>query len=200
MGKQTGITKKLGPLIHRQTHRMFIDHKYFFFYRRPQVKVKLRVPSVLREPWPGTIPSQIACLIYITFDQRERFLGGILPNRTSKCFLLTVVRAPVSYRITPWNTWITLYNDIKSCQGQASTTVCTNQEPEPIYPRSSSTLNAGATDLGISLPRSSDRPWPGGQRCTHDASPITTNRAPETGQELQFPWPDDMSRYFPQRP
>jgi hypothetical protein len=91
---------------------------------------------------------------------------------------------PVSYKSSA-GIYESQFKDIKSCQGQAFTTACTNQEPEPIYPSSSSTLNAGATDLG--LPRSSDRPSPGGQRRTQDASLITKNRAPETGQELQFP-------------
>ena len=35
-----------------------------------------------REPLHGTIPSQIACVIDITFDYVERFLGGFLRRRT----------------------------------------------------------------------------------------------------------------------
>jgi hypothetical protein len=46
------------------------------------------------------------------------------------------------------------FKDIKSCQGQASTTVCTNQEPEAIYPSSSSTLKG----LFASCPPGSKEP------------------------------------------
>jgi len=88
------------------------------------------------------------------------------------------------------------FKDIKSWQGQASTTVCANQEPKPIYPSSSSTLNAGATDLGICLPRSSDRPSPGGQHRNQDTSRITTNRAPETGQNFNSPDPTTSANTF----
>jgi len=35
-----------------------------------------------REPLHGTIPSQIACVIDITFDYVERFLGGFLRRQT----------------------------------------------------------------------------------------------------------------------
>jgi hypothetical protein len=41
-----------------------------------------RVHSVPWEPWPRTIPSRIACVIYISFDQLEQFLSGILDKQT----------------------------------------------------------------------------------------------------------------------
>jgi len=70
---------------------------------------------------------------------------------------------------------------------QASTTA--NQEPESFIPTfvfNRSTLNTGTTDLGICLPRSSDRPSPSGQRRNQDARPSATNREPGINQESQL--------------
>ena len=70
---------------------------------------------------------------------------------------------------------------------QASTTA--NQEPESFIPTfvfNRSTLNTGTTDLGICLPRSSDRPSPSGQRRNQDARPSATNREPGINHESQL--------------